>query len=258
MTRDFTLQAYEELCSSLKDLQIPVMTVTEFLDSGQPYDFLVVIRHDVDRSLKSAVRMSRLEARMGIRSTYYIRMTRAVFRKEEIKQIARDGHEIGYHYETLSRACGDMEKAKELFQTELGSLRNVVSVNTASMHGSPLSPYNNLDFWNLAAFEHFGLIGDFSISIDFSKAYYFTDTGRSWNAVKYNLRDHIGSLTPSVEINSTFDLISFIRGRADGPVLINAHPNRWSSRFIEWFVSLGTDISINQAKRIISYFRRKK
>ena len=34
------------------------------------------------------------------------------------------GHEIGYHYEVLSKANGDYEKAMKLFEQELSEFRN--------------------------------------------------------------------------------------------------------------------------------------
>jgi hypothetical protein len=36
------------------------------------------------------------------------------------------GHEIGYHYEVLSEANGDPEKAIELFRSNLEKLRQIL------------------------------------------------------------------------------------------------------------------------------------
>ena len=48
-------------------------------------------------------------------------------------------NEVGYHYEVLSKAKGDYEKAVELFEQELKEFRKIVDVKTICMHGSLLS-----------------------------------------------------------------------------------------------------------------------
>ena len=49
------------------------------------------------------------------------------------------GHEVGYHYEVLSKANGNYERAIKLFEQELSKFRKIVDVKTICMHGSPLS-----------------------------------------------------------------------------------------------------------------------
>jgi len=44
------------------------------------------------------------------------------------------GHEIGYHYEVLSKANGDYETAVELFEQELSEFRKITDVKTICMH----------------------------------------------------------------------------------------------------------------------------
>ena len=38
------------------------------------------------------------------------------------------GHEVGYHYEVLSKAKGDYEKAIQMFEQELNEFRKKVDV----------------------------------------------------------------------------------------------------------------------------------
>ena len=258
MSPDFTLEKYAQLCDTIQRLSRPVMTVKQFLEGGQPQGFIVVLRHDVDRSLPSAIRMAELEAAHGIHATYYLRTTPAVFRPLDIKHLSQLGHEIGYHYEVLARAKGDAQQAITMFEQELERFRQIAPVDTISMHGSPLTPWNNLDLWQLYDFRDYGLMGEIYLSINYSNLYYFTDTGRSWDAGRYNLRDRVASREPPRKIHTTNALIDFLAEVRDCPVLINAHPNRWAASWFELGISAVSDWAINQVKGIIYLTRRQR
>ena len=58
--------------------------------------------------------MAELEHELGIQSTYYFRFP-YTFKPEIIGKINDWGHEIGYHYDVLSKAKGDYEKAIKVF-----------------------------------------------------------------------------------------------------------------------------------------------
>jgi hypothetical protein len=255
MNLDFTLDKYARLCHAIHRLSCPVMTVREFLETGQPQDFAIILRHDIDRGMPSAMRMAKLEVTHGIRATYYARVTRAVFLTSELKRLSGFGHEVGYHYEVLARAKGDIGQAIAMFERELEQMRQVVPVHTISMHGSPLSSWNNLDLWQSYDLRDFNLMGDASLSVDYSNVYYFTDTGRSWDATRYNLRDRVPSRQPLCTVRSTDELIDFLTEAHDGPVVISAHPNRWTAGRLAWIVSWTSDWVINQAKWLISLRR---
>lgn len=256
MTLDFTLEKYAQLCETLQRLSCPVMKVKQFLEAGQPQSLVFVLRHDIDRSLSSAMRMANLEAAYGIQATYYVRATQSVFRPPEIRHLSQLGHEVGYHYEVLARAKGDIQQAISLFEQELGQLRQIVPVDTISMHGSPLTLWNNLDLWQTYDFKDFGLVGEAYLSIDYSNLYYFTDTGRSWDAGRFNLRDRMASLKPNRKVATTDDLINFLAKTGHSPVIINAHPNRWATDWLTWGIGVVSDWTINQGKWAISLLRQ--
>ncbi len=257
MSLDFTLGKYAEFCAAIRTLSCPVMTVKQFLEAGQPEDFVLILRHDVDRSLQSAVRMAELEAAYGLHATYYLRIARAVFRAPEITYLSRLGHEVGYHYEVLTKARGSKQRAIALFAQELEQFRHLVPVDTISMHGSPLMPWNNLDIWQTYDFKDYGLLGEAYLSINYWNVYYFTDTGRRWDAERYNLRDRVASRKPPRRIHTTDDLISFLIETRDGPVLINTHPNRWAANRATWLISAASDWVINRAKWVISLIYKR-
>ncbi len=65
---------------------------------GRP---LILLRHDVDQHPTSALRMAAIEAEHGITSTWYFRWRTAD--PDVIAAIRAAGHQVGLHYETLTR-----------------------------------------------------------------------------------------------------------------------------------------------------------
>ena len=94
-----------------------------------------------------------------------------------IREIASMGHEIGYHYEDMDFAKGDVDKAYELAKKHLAQLREVDGVKTICMHGSPRSPNDNKEVWKKYDYRELGIIAEPYFELDFSKVLYLTDTG---------------------------------------------------------------------------------
>jgi len=247
MSLDFTLNKYKELCEVISQNYTPI-TVEEYLGE-RPEGHIVILRHDVDRRPETALRMAEVEKEFGIRSTYYFRMRNGVFVPDIIRKIADLGHEIGYHYETLDKAKGDFAKAIEIFQRELEDFRRIYDVKTICMHGNPLTPWVNRDIWSEYDFTEFGIIGEPYISIDYSKVYYFTDTGRKWNS-SFSVKDAVGSQN-SVKVKSTDELIVLLENKKFERLCILTHPNRWSDSFTEWIAEFVWQNTKNIVKILI-------
>jgi hypothetical protein len=158
---DFTLDKYQELCTVIAE-NYTVYTVSEYL-SEKPEGKIAVLRHDVDRKIKNSLNMAKREHEMGIRSSYYFRYP-STFKPDLIRKIRDLGHEIGYHYEVLSKTNGDYTKAITLFQTELEEFRKICPVDTICMHGSPLSKYNNRNLWTRYDYHSYGISGEAFLS----------------------------------------------------------------------------------------------
>jgi hypothetical protein len=239
MNSDFTLQKYSQLCRSILESEYTVYTVAEYIDHQNEADLCIVLKHDVDRKPKNAIKMASLEKKYNIRSTYYFRMTRGSFNAEIIKKLTEMGHEIGYHYETLAKVKGDPYKAFQLFCHELEQFKKLYDVKTSCMHGLPYSKYDNQEMWEYVEFNKTGLIGDALLSVDYSQILYVSDTGRTWHPLKHKIRDKVnGLIDPGVR--STDQLIKTILKKKYNRLLINAHPERWSrnrSEFLfQWFI----------------------
>jgi len=254
MARDFTLRKYCELCETLHDLGYRILTVRDYLRAGgaETPEPMAILRHDVDRWPGNALRMARIEQHLGISSTYYFRMTRHVFRPQLIAQIAEIGHEVGYHYETLAKARGDVSKAMRLFEAELTRLRQLAPIDTAAMHGSPLSRWSNLDLWKHRSPGDLGLIGEPHLDLDCGSIVYLTDTGRSWAETAANVRDRLGSSAAASRLDTTHSLTQHLCASLPSPVMVSAHPERWHDVAWRHALSLALDVCANTLKPVVA------
>ncbi len=250
---DFTLNKFSQLCEVIVQ-NYPTITVAEYLEKQCPNKF-VIMRHDIDRMPGNALKTAKIEQELGIRSTYYFRSNKNVFRPKIIKQIEDMGHEIGYHYETLSEANGDYEKAIEIFRSTLDEFRKISDVKTICMHGKPLSKYDNRDIWNVYDFRDYDIIGEAYLSLD-KGLDYLSDTGRNWGSGN-NLRDFIPGKKEKDLADKTDDIIEVIKSNKIDHLYILTHPERWSSNIAEWSLYYSVDHTVNLGKKMLMMLNRK-
>lgn len=187
---DFTLKTYKRLLQSFLDKGYAIQPFADFLTKPAEGKVLV-LRHDVDEQACNALKMARLEKELGVRATYFFRIVKQSNVPEIINEIRDLGHEIGYHYEDLTLADGDFEKAIASFKEHLDYFRQYYPVKTVCMHGSSASKYDNRLLWKKYKLEDYQLIGEPYITLDFNKVFYITDTGYCWDGGKVAVRDHV-------------------------------------------------------------------
>ncbi len=247
MTLDFTMDKYCKVCISLLDNQYVPVTVASYLEGKYLEDRTVVLRHDVDRRKGNALKMARLEKALGIHSTYYFRYP-YTFDRSLIKSIADLGHEVGYHYEDLSKTKGDYSKAIQLFEEDLSRFKEISDIRTISMHGDPSSPYDNRDLWKKYNFHKYHLIGDASLSLN--NIFYLSDAGRTWNR-NLKIRDYTMSNVEFPIIYDTDNLIEVINNKNYNTLYLSFHPERWSSNGFDWIFSFFSDFVFNVGKFVL-------
>jgi len=248
---DFTLSKYKDLLQFLRD-HYEIHTVKGYLVE-KPSNNFVILRHDVDRSPKNALKMAELENEMGVRSTYYFRYP-YTFKPDIIKRIHELGHEVGYHYETLSKAKGDYERAIRMFERELQEFRKIVDVKTISMHGNPLSKYDNRLLWEKYDFRKYGIIGEAYLSINDFEILYITDTGRNWGN-KHNIRDKYIWKSINGKVKGTNHLIRILGELRLRKLYMTVHPERWGYNIINWAIGYVRDGIFNVGKIMIRAVR---
>ncbi len=250
--RDFTLAAYEGYLKAIKSSYGNILTFSEYFSAEPKPKSFCLIRHDVDRKPGNALQMARLENGMGVKSTYYFRAKPHTFKPGIIMEIASLGHEIGYHYESLSDTDGDMSLALKDFESNLKKLREIVSVRTIAMHGRPLKPYDNRDMWRSGdnhkrLIEKYGILGEVYLDIDYTDIAYINDTGRNWTSGKFNRRDKVVS-NVEADFENGENLLGYLSSTPASKMVFQVHPERWEGGVIGWVIQYFSDTAVNMVK----------
>lgn len=256
---DFTLNFYKTLIRTVQQsFNGQVFTFADFLSVFEKPDSFCIIRHDVDRNHSAALRMAASEAELGIQTSYYFRAKDQDFNKKAIRRIDNLGHEVGFHYESLATARGNYKNALSDFKKCVRNFQIIAEISTISMHGSPLSEYNNLDLWHKfdrsKIFDELDLIGDVVLDIDYSDIAFITDTGRNWYSQKGNLRDKVRS-SIAVDLKNSGELLNFIENAQNRKFVLQIHPERWSDNLFEWSFQFTKDKLANTIKWILEKIR---
>lgn len=257
LTRDFSLARYGQLLDALLERGTSFGLFREALEE-LPSEPFCLLRHDVDRMPRSSLAMGLLEAERGIRASYYFRDVPSSLDPEVVTALRDAGHEIGFHYESLSQASGNKERALDLFGASLEKLRDLAEVKTICMHGRPLSPHDNRDLWrgeNHALLkERFELSGELYLDLDYRSLAYVSDTGRTWKSGGANLRDHVGSEV-DVHCEKGEDLLRSFREGRWSRLIFQVHPERWPDSLQGWAGQWMLDSGFNLAKQILRRVR---
>jgi hypothetical protein len=255
---DFTLKRYETLIHCFIRQGYLCSPVLEFAKQVSFDGKILVLRHDVDKKPSLALQMAQLEHRLRVHSTFYFTYTEQKSDLAIIKEINKLGHEIGYHYNELSVCRGDTEKAYELFSKHLARMRNYSDIQSLCMDGTPWSVYDNRHLWNHYDYKSMGLQVEPYLDLDFSEMLYLTDTGRSWDNSKFNVRDKVVSKV-KVECKTSRDLMDLLeKGKLPARIMINAHPERWTNHPTTWLLEWGLQPIKNVFKQFLILRRKRR
>ncbi|MBK7214881.1 MAG: hypothetical protein IPH88_16655 [Bacteroidales bacterium] len=247
MAFDFTIRQYEQLLDALQGAGYKFQTFSEFLEA--PLEKVVILRHDVDARNTHSLAFAKIQAGRKIKGSYYFRMVQGSYDERIIREMESMGHEIGYHYETMDTAKGDVDRAYQEFCNHLETLRKIASIRTICMHGSPRSPFDNKDTWKKYSYRELGIIGEPYFDVDFNEVGYLTDTGRRWNGDKVSVRDKVQGKY-QFDFRSTNEIIQNI-GKLPSKMMFTFHPQRWTDKPIIWTQELLMQGLKNQIKRVL-------
>lgn len=273
---DFTLKTYKNLLQALLNQNYTFQSFQEFIET--PESKSIILRHDVDKLPENSLRFAQIQHDLGIKGSYYFRIVPESFHPEIIEEIAKLGHEIGYHYETFDEAVKSFklqtpnskfqeidiaEKAIELFEKHLAELRKYYPVKTICMHGSPLSKYDNKILWKYYNYKDYGIVGEPYFDVDFSKVLYLTDTGRKWNGDKVSIRDKVDQNSElssdsyrnqNYKFKRTSDIIKTAKkGELPDQIMFTFHPQRWTDNAAPWI----KELVLQNTKNVVKFFLNK-
>ena len=258
---DFTVKKYNHLLNAIKNADYSFVTFKEHRESiieSNSYHTpkQVILRHDVDLLPYHSLKFAQIQASKGIKGSYYFRSIPESWSVEVIKQVSELGHEVGYHYETMDTANGDIEKAWGEFRFNLDELRKLVEVKTICMHGSPRSKYDNKAIWDKYDYRSLGVIGEPYYDMDFDDFFYLTDTGRRWDGWKTSVRDKVPQQEnwnkEGLVFHSTNDIIQAAnQGKLPDKIMMTFHPQRWHDSSLPWLSELILQNAKNVVKRML-------
>ncbi|MFB6177139.1 MAG: hypothetical protein ABEI99_08375 [Halobaculum sp.] len=169
----FTYRWYREFLNGLRSAGYEVGPVAEGIDDGR-----IVLRHDVDLSLEAAVTMARIEANLGVSSTYCVLLSSPLYNahtgtsRDAIRQIESLGHEVALHFSTHEywpESEPPEGELRERVETELSVLDTLTDgpTETVSFHIPPSwvldRPFESFD--STYSPELFGDVGYVSDSV---------------------------------------------------------------------------------------------
>jgi hypothetical protein len=224
------------------------LTFNEFLHSRGKNT--ICLRHDVDMLPFKSLEFARIQYGLGIQGSYYFRVVPESWNESVIMEIHELGHEVGYHYESMTTSRGDIELAITDFEKNLEIFRRLVPVTTICMHGSPRSKWDSKELWKHYNYKDYGIIGEPYFDIDFSNTAYYTDTGRMWDGQRFSVRDKIGKTANNFpSFHTTHQMINAINeGTFPKQAMLNFHPQRWTDKPLLWLRELVWQRTKNMVK----------
>ena len=112
-------------------------------DTCDNYERCVILRHDIDYSIDKALILAELEAKQGVKSTYFTLLSSQFYNlisrenKEKLQYINSLGHDIGLHFDELNYEGRQVkEQCKSLIINEVELMENILQLNIkcVSMH----------------------------------------------------------------------------------------------------------------------------
>jgi len=184
MKNNFTIEDYSKLLKAFQKTHN--YTLFSEYDDLSDKENVILLRHDIDYSLKHAYKIAELEKNLGIKSTYFLLFSSPFYNildDENIKlakKITALGHEVGLHYDVNVILDGNKKNPYSLFNAKINLLSNLIEkpIKTIAMHNPSVSGediFSGTDYINV---YHKKFVQDMA---------YFSDSCMAWrnNFVKH-------------------------------------------------------------------------
>lgn len=226
--------AWVKFCSSINsDICVTVSELPTLSSSAH----WLAIKHDVETNVERALEIAKIEAKYGIRATYFVQAYLLSSNKKLLKDIAKLGHEVTYHYDVLDANKGNMIASIDEFTKFVAEFeKSGFPVTSVCPHGNPMMQRNgwnsNKDFFRDEAvtrkFDNiFDLVvqGKEKIQQEYN---YVSDAGYGFRIIS-DITDNDKSNSTDIELEDINALISICNQNKS--VVISSHPHRWPKSF---------------------------
>jgi len=147
----FKFEAYVKLLKWLKKRY----RIIPFSEATGKADSFLILRHDIDASIKAALKMAEKEKLLGVRSTYFVMFSNKLYNILErdnlqaLRNLSALGHEIGLHYDVPTYEAYNRD-LKETLECEIVLLERLsgCKVHSIACHNVSLitgeDPFKNI------------------------------------------------------------------------------------------------------------------
>jgi len=116
----------------------------------------IILRHDVDISLKSAFEVAKLEEKLNITSSFFVMVTNPLYNvftkknRDYLKEISKRGFEVGLHFDSeVYDDSGDLEDCLDMESEMLGEIVDT-KICSVSLHNPVEGRYLEFKKYNNA------------------------------------------------------------------------------------------------------------
>lgn len=233
----FTYSYWESFCKKLSNSGIHSVTAKSLVNSKNDKKYLV-LKHDVETNVSSALNIAIIENKYGHCGSYYVQ---AYLLNDEsnikmLQKMQEMGHEISYHYDIMDSNKGNIEAATVEFDKNCELFKKSgFELKTLCQHGNPVVERvgytSNRDFFrNETVSAKYPHLSD--IMVNFKERantdyLYFSDAGRKFKLIFDPINNDV---IPSDDKNVPFDnldlLFEYIN-KQNQNAIISIHPHRW-------------------------------
>ena len=178
----FTLQHYEECLKLAQSKGYSFLTMSDWAKTPKG-EKKIVLRHDIDHDLLLSLNLARIEKKLGIKATYFVRLHAKGYHAFSLqgysilKEILKMGHELGLHHD-CDFADLFSEDPKKFLKRDKDIFENMIGekVNGLSSHEPNKSKFLIQD-GNL---KEFGFTYQAYSDIFLKKMKYISDSSSRW------------------------------------------------------------------------------
>lgn len=233
---NFVQSEWNQFCSSIDSSKCFTVSELPYLSSSCRW---IAIKHDVETNVKRAHDIALIEAKYGIRSTFFVQADLLDKNLPQLLAISDLGHEVTYHYDVMDANNGDIQKATNEFLEIVTKFEKAgFAVNSVCPHGNPLMRRNgwssNKDFFrDSEVSKKFSRIFDLVVQgkEKIMREYaYVSDAGYEFKIIGDIANNDI-VISEDTSIRSIDDMFNLVN--MHGAIIISTHPHRWTSSILQ-------------------------